>query len=256
MNIELQIQEIWEEKYITDIPSEIKERGWCYSDDVLRIKPRILIIGFNPSFRETDSICPVHFSVQSILKSCKSRRNPNGEWDTYWSPICNMLCDDDIDLRDTTAYWDLFSFREKNQSLFKKHILSSTPSEFVIKHIQLAQRIIEECHPELIIVKNKEAWGFFGYFYENGNHTNLCDIRWMNYRYEDSGTIHCGDAGYELKKIIGIHDGYDLQSIDGTSTELTGTRVLFMPHINHYTKKENRPTVQTLCEIIDRTRKQ
>jgi hypothetical protein len=253
MDIENKIKTIWSDKNTkNDLTDTIFERGWCYCNDVLEDEKKILLIGFNPSFREDDDQKSNSYSFKDIMNNTRNKSvNTKGCWDPYWNSISNMLCDANVDLRGITSYWDIFSFREKNQSEFKKQIIKENPSSFVIKHIQLAQEIIEEIKPKLIIVKNKEAWAYFGYFFGRDD-SNLKKVRWMNYKYEDIGDIPCGETRYELKRIIGIHDGYDLNAIQGGQTSISGAKVLFMPHINQYMKKENRPSAQWLKDIIEK----
>lgn len=254
MEIAKRIEDIWNDEKLNEIlPCEILERKWCFCGDVLKQNCRILIIGFNPSYRdEIKEIRPVSpFSFGHIMNTCRNHFVlPKGKWDSYWTPVSEIIWNGSVDLRNVTSYWDIFSFREKNQSCFKKKILTKEPSEFVIKHIQLTQKIIEILKPELIIVKNKEAWAYFGYYFGQNNFEDMKNVRWMNYKYKKMELLPCGSAQYELKKIVGIHKGYDLNAINGNDTCLRNTKVLFMPHINQYVKKENRPSPQMIANII------
>lgn len=250
MDIAKTINDIWKEETIKEVRPEILERKWCFCCDVLKSNTKILLIGFNPSYRDCiKEMRPVKpFSFEAIMNSCRNHYVlPEKKWDPYWTPISDMLCNDEVDLRNITSYWDIFSFRERDQRKFKK---SKNPSNFVIEHIRLAQRIMEIVKPELIVVKNKEAWAYFGYYF--GLDGKLKNVRWMNYRYENLEKITCGSVQYELRKIIGLHDGYDLHAIEGHESSLVNTKVLFMPHINQYMKKENRPTPQCLKGILDK----
>jgi hypothetical protein len=147
------------------------------------------------------------------------------------------------------VYWDLFSYREKDQVSLRKKILrpqKNEPCKFVIEHIQLAQRIAEYVKPQLIIIKNKEAWAYFGKYFSN----DYCGEgekgwKWMNYMYSPVKKVLPGDA--EVRIIEGIHPG----NVSGlTSTNLVGKKVLFMKHINQYTKKTDRPTPEMIADLL------
>ena len=52
------LAEIWNESYISSLPSLVKDRGYMYADNVQR---DVLITGFNPSFRDGEAVL---FTVQ------------------------------------------------------------------------------------------------------------------------------------------------------------------------------------------------
>ena len=152
-------------------------------------------------------------------------------------------------LLDATVYWDLFSYREKDQVSLRKKILrpqKNEPCKFVIEHILLAQRIAESVKPQLIIVKNKEAWAYFGkYFLNDYCGEGATGWRWMNYMYSPVKKVLPGDA--EVRIIEGIRSG----NVSGlTSTNLVGTKVLFVKHLNQYTEIEDRPTPEMIADLL------
>ncbi len=257
LDLSAEFEKIWSSENIEELLktnndkqliSEILKRRYLYFDDVLRSNIKILIVGFNPSCRDKDDkpLDTPFIPFSKIINECRNRSiYPTKKWDTYWSRISEMLADSCTNLHDITAYWDLFSFREKTQSNFKKHILTEEPSKFIIGHIQLAQRIIEIVKPQLIIVKNKEAWAYFGKYFSKLYCDKETGLRWMNYMFSPIEEFPCAET--EVRRITGIHQG----NVSGLSnTELIGTKVLFMKHINQYTKKEDMPTPQLLSRLL------
>ncbi|WP_293893566.1 hypothetical protein [Flavobacterium sp.] len=75
MNIQERLLEIWNEKYINELPEIIKERGFNYS--INNEQKDILITGINPSFRKGDENGNVCFDFKIIAKETK--------YDTYWT---------------------------------------------------------------------------------------------------------------------------------------------------------------------------
>ena len=60
---------IWSKDYISSLPEQIKDRGFCFS--LNNENREILITGFNPSFREGDSVGNVSYSFDDIMNSEK-----------------------------------------------------------------------------------------------------------------------------------------------------------------------------------------
>lgn len=252
IDLKAEVEKIWSEPNLEPIPEYLRERGYCYCNDVLRDGAKILMFGFNPSFRDDAKVGDGSFSFLDTMRNFRNRSvYPSMKWDTYWSVISEMLADSTVNLHDATVYWDLFSYREKDQASLRNKILKpqdNVPCKFVIEHIQLAQRIAESVKPKLIIIKNKEAWAYFGKYFSN----DYCGEgekgwKWMNYKY--SPVVEkkelCGGA--EVRRIEGIHPG----NVSGlTSTNLVGTKVLFMKHINQYTKREYRPKPAMIADLL------
>ncbi|MBO4770973.1 MAG: hypothetical protein J5595_00390 [Bacteroidales bacterium] len=251
IDLEAEVKKIWSEPNLEPIPEYLRKRGYCYCNDVLRDGAKILMFGFNPSFRDDAKVGDGSFSFATIMSDCKNRSvNPSMKWDAYWSPVSEMLAySTTINLHNETVYWDLFSYREKDQKSLRTKILKpqhNEPCKFVIEHIQLAQRIIELVKPQLIIIKNKEAWAYFGKYFSNDYcGEGATGWKWMNYMYSPVKKVLPGDAAVRI--IEGIHSG----NVSGlTSTNLVGTKVLFMKHINQYTKKEDRPTPEMIADLL------
>lgn len=233
MNTQEKLIEIWERDYIVSLPALIKERGFDYSENTEQ--KDILITGFNPSFNPLESKNK-HFNFSDFVY----KRVSNSR---YWQPIIKMIYSDDIDLRADTAYLDLFYFREKEEAFFKKSILN-TPNgiRFVIDQLNLTQHIIEDIvKPKVIIVKNKESSAYWGKLAKDKG------IIWMGYELEPLESLVCG----ELFRITGLLDSKERIAPEITNTNLKNTLVLFTVHINQYTKKEKKPTVQLLKSLLD-----
>lgn len=234
MNTQEKLLEIWERDYIVSLPALIKERGFDYSKNTEQ--KDILITGFNPSFNPQESINK-HFNFSDFVNKRVSNTR-------YWQPLIKMICADNIDLREETAYLDLFYFREKEQAFFKKSILK-TPNgiRFVIDQLNLTQHIIEDVvKPKVIIVKNKESAAYWGKCSKDKG------IIWMGYELEPLESLVCG----ELFRITGLLDSTERTAPEITNTNLKNTLILFTVHINQFTKKEKKPTVQLIKSLLDR----
>ena len=257
IDLKAEVEKIWREPNLEPIPEYLRKHGYCYCNDVLRDGAKILMFGFNPSFRSGDREGNGSFSFVKTMSDCRNRSvYPSMKWDTYWSRVSEMLANSSVNLHNTsvnlhnkTVYWDLFSYREKYQKSLRNKILKpqkNEPCQFVIEHIQLAQRIAESVKPKLIIIKNKEAWAYFGKYFSNDYcGEGATGWRWMNYMYSPVKKVLPGDA--EVRIIEGIHSG----NVSGlTSTNLVGTKVLFMKHLNQYTKIEDRPTPEMIADLL------
>lgn len=239
MDVEKRLLEIWGNDYSNTLPDNIKERGFCYC---LNSEQRdILIIGFNPSFREGDNSTNCSFDFIKSINSVK--------YDNYFGPIKKMLFDSskNIDLRGQSAYIDLFYFREQQQEFFKKQILNEKQNfQFIIDQVNLTQNIIEKViRPKLIIVKNKESWAYFGKLFDGKGWV------WMGYEFEFIQNMICG----ELFKISGLITSKERVSPEITETNLNNTLILFTNHINQYTSKEKRPTADTIKTLLEYIKK-
>ena len=233
MNTQERLQEIWSQDYINELPTLIKDRGFTFSKNY---QPKdILITGFNASFRETDNIDCHHFDFQTIL---------NEPWDNYWGPLKKMIYDSEsnIDLRDKSAYLDIFYFREKEQSFLKNEVLKIQAGvRFLVDQINLTQHTIEDIiKPKVIIVKNKESAAYWGKLATEG-------IIWMGYQLEFIQNMVCG----ELYRITGLIDSPERIAPEFANTSLENSLVLFTQHINQYTANEKRPTAEIIKTLLD-----
>jgi hypothetical protein len=154
-----------------------------------------------------------------------------------------MLVDEEkgINLIGRVDYLDIFHFREQNQKFLTTDIVKkqSDGIDFIRRELNLTQHIIEEnIQPQLILVKNKESWGYWG---------KLPEYVWMGYQFEHLQKFPCG----ELCQIVGLQDSQERIAPEITQTNLIGTRVLFSNHINQYTKREQRPTAELLDSILN-----
>ena len=230
MNITQRLDEIWSQAYIKSLPSEL-QRGYRFCDN--KERKSFLITGINPSFRKGSSIGSKPFYIDFFDNS----------HDNYFSPIKKMLFDEEasIDLRNDTAYADLFYFREKNQNFLQKQLLTTENGiRFIVDQLNLTQHIIEDIiQPKVIVVKNKESWAYWGKLFEQFGWV------WMGYKFEFIQNIECG----KLFKIIGLIDSDDRIAPEIKETNLIGSVVLFTQHMNQYTPREKRPTARQLLDI-------
>ena len=227
------LAEIWRADYMGALPVSVKERGYTYAENV---RKDILITGFNPSFRPGDSAGIFSGPISNIWKS--------QQYDTYFSPIRKMLYDGELDLRDQADYLDIFYFREREQRFLKNRILSNPEGiRFITDQLNLTMHIIEDVvKPNLLIVKNKEAWPYFGKLFDEKGWV------WMGYRFDPVEQMPCG----ELCRITGLIDSKERIAPEIQQTNLMGSFVLFSKHINQYTARNIRPTPWIIKSILDR----
>ena len=244
IDLKAEVEKIWSEPNLEPIPEYLRERGSCYCNDVFRDGVKILIFGFNPSFRSDASNGPCSFSFETLMEKPDSN---------YWSGISKLLADSTTN----TAYWDLFSYRATAQETLRDSFLKpldNIPCNFVIEHIQLAQKIAETVKPKLIIVENHEAWAYFGKYFSNEYCAKATGWRWMNYMYSSPEQFQFKYS--EVRRIVGIHTGNppDTNVSGLTSTNLVGTKILFMNYIGWYDRKKwevYRPTPDCIAKLLE-----
>ena len=232
MDIEKRLSEIWSEDYINSLPALVKDRGYCFADNVQR---DILITGFNPSFRNGEATGVVHGPIDKIWF--------DEQYDNYWGPLKKVLNDEGIDLRNRADYLDIFYFREQDQSFLNDKIISNPNGiRFMVDQLNLTMHIIEEIvKPRLLIIKNKESWAYFGKLYDEKGWV------WMGYKFEHVQNMECG----ELCRIVGLIESNDRIAPEFKQTNLLGSYVLFTKHINQYTAVKERPTSSILQAILN-----
>ena len=232
MDTQKRLIEIWSKDYICELPSLVKERGYMYSENFA--EKDILITGFNASFRDCDCLDCHSFNFQSIMAEPK--------WDTYWSPLKKIIFDNNLDLREISAYLDIFYYREKDQAFLKGQLLKNQYGiRFLVDQINLTQHTIEEIiKPKVIIVKNKESAAYWGKKSGEG-------VIWMGYKLEFIQIMECG----ELYRICGLINSSDRIAPEISQTNLEDSLILFSHHINQYTAISKRPTVDQVKSILD-----
>ncbi|AUC84799.1 hypothetical protein CW731_05600 [Polaribacter sp. ALD11] len=233
MNTKEKLNNLWSKDFINQLPNFIKERGFVFSEN--NSQKDILITGINPSFRKDAELGNFGFDFQLTLKEEK--------YDNYWNPLKKIVFDPEnsIDLREKSAYLDIFYFREKEQNKLKKEILKNNNGiRFLVEQLKITQQTIEnDIKPKLIIVKNKESAAYWGKLSEKG-------IIWMGYQLNFVQSYMCGD----LYKISGFLESNERISSEITETNLKGSLILFTEHISQYTKKEKRPTAVLINELL------
>lgn len=234
MNTKEKLNNLWNKDFINQLPNFVKERGFVFSEN--NYQKDILITGINPSFRKDAELGNFSFDFQLTLKEEK--------YDNYWSPLKKMIFDPEnlIDLREKSAYLDIFYFREKEQNKLKKEILKNNKGiQFLVEQLKITQQTIEnDIKPKLIIVKNKESAAYWGKLSENG-------IIWMGYKVDFVKSYVCGD----LYKISGFIESNERILSEIKETNLKGSLILFTEHISQYTKKEKRPTAVLINELLE-----
>jgi hypothetical protein len=229
--MEDKLLEIWSKPYISELPNQIKSRGFTFAQN--KNEKEILITGINPSFRIGENEGNYSFDFEIIAKETK--------YDSYWTSLKKMLSNENINLLNRTAYLDIFHFREKEQRFLKKEILTIPLGLiFISDQLNLTQNIIENViKPKLIIVKNKESSAYWGKLADKG-------IIWMGYKMEFEQETPFG----ELYKIKGLIDSPQRVSPEIITTNLVNTSILFTAHINQYTPKIKRPTPEFISSLL------
>lgn len=152
------LEELWE-KYKNEFMAEMSDKAeelgkildkgmvWFENDCE---KTEILVTGINPSARQKDS----EFEKKGF-------RYHEVQHDSYYAEIKKKLLGDA--LNDKTGYLDLFAVRETVQSRMSRFIKHPVGLSFIAEHLAITQKEIERLHPQLIIVKNKGSWMFWGF---------------------------------------------------------------------------------------------
>ena len=246
--IEQRLKTIWENpKYSSLLDNSVMRYGYWfpYNDNPKGVD--ILITGINPSRAKNDeSISPEPISVKDLLRETNSH--------PYWMPLRRIVYEDrdskrtkDLDYRDMTGVLDLFYFRNKDQGYLSNIFLKKMQNEgipFIIDQLRLSQERIEKLCPKLIIVKNKESQAYWGRLDSPQNR-----MIWMGYKFKDIPN-RFSNTHWSLAKIVGI-DKENILGLTSSTLVVNQTLVLFVPHINQYTKIEDRPTPEIIEELLD-----
>lgn len=236
------LEELWE-KYKNEFKAEMSDKAkelgkildkgmvWFENDCE---KTEILVTGINPSARQKDS----EFEKKGFRY--------HELQDSYYAEIKKKLLGDA--LNDKTGYLDLFAVRETVQRRMSGFIKHPVGLSFVAEHLAITQKEIERLHPQLIIVKNKGSWMFWGVDAEQiaDKWTNV----WMGYTFDRiPGYEDVAGRPWKVRRVTGLLDASDRVGKDIEETCLIGTVVLFTCHLQ-YLKKENRPTIDTVTQLF------
>lgn len=214
--------------------AEILNRGMVWAENNCQ-GTEILVTGINPSFRIGCSSESFGFEYQEV------------QHDRYFSDIKKKLLGDN--LNNKAGYLDLFAVRETVQNRMSKFIKNPVGLSFVAEHLAITQKEIERLHPQLIIVKNKGSWMFWGLDAKQtaDKWTNV----WMGYTFDQiPGYEDVAGRPWKVRQITGFLDTSDRVGKDIKETCLIGTVVLFTCHLQ-YLKNENRPTIEMVRQLFD-----
>ena len=241
-----QLKRIWDNTsnpYYSSLHNcELGKRGFWFP--VNPSPAEVLITGINPSFRGGESHTQSPVPVRVIID--------NPQYDTYWTTAKRIVFEDrkdrpgyGLDFRDKSAFMDLFYFREKNQKCIGNTILhwpDKSGVSFMADQLRVSQERIERLKPKVIVIKNTESQTYWGKL-----NSPERECIWMGYEFT-SIPFH-GHPRWEVARITGINT----KNISGLlSSELVrqGTVVLFAQHINQYTSVEERPTPETIEQLL------
>jgi len=239
MNQFQELSKIWAKdsmKFSDNTITNVLKRGFVNANNLYQ--KDILITGINPSFRQNDCLNSFLFNFQDELMK--------DQWDTYWSPIKKFLYDKSnhtgFDYRKDAAYIDIFSFREKDQNFLKSKLLKTEGGiDFLVKQLKFSQSVIENIiKPKVIIIKNKESSAYWGKYAKEG-------LIWMGYDFEKIGDCNAGEI-CRINKFL--NSPYRINN-ELVESNITNSIVLFSHHINQYTKRERRPTIETISRLLE-----
>lgn len=180
---------------------KVLERNYCYAEPSQ--KGKTMVVGFNPSYGGNDDV------ISYTLSSAKHR---------YFTTLRKTVLSDA-----ETTYLDLFYFKYTEQSVIEK--LISEEGElglaFMVEQLELTKQIMEDSKPKLILVMNKGAWAYFGYYEK---------YVWMGYTFEEVSNLDIKEG--KLMRITGFRDSHFRLLPKLESTNLIGTYVYFSRHLN------------------------
>lgn len=203
--------------------NEIIARGYCFSE-VSRKK--VLVVGINPSFRQNESE-----GVQN-MKCLSFRYDETKTKDSYFKQIRHFMGK----LDEETTYMDLFNYRETVQKRLFTFLNDKVGVDFLAENLLISQLQIErEVQPKLIVVKNRDAWMFFGRYAEENNYRSAV---WMGYLLKKEADTPCGEA-FRIVGLVDNEQRIGFRTLN--TTNLLGSIVLFTKHCQ-YLKSSERPT--------------
>lgn len=213
---------------------EIFMRGYCYSEVSRR---DVLVMGINPSFRQQEC---------DAVKQCKSLRFKYDEVklkDRYYRQIRNFVGR----LDEQTEYMDVFNYRETTQKRLFAFLKDETGVQFLAENLLVTQLQMEQVvQPKLIVVKNKDAWMFFGKYAAENQYQSAV---WMGYAMQKVTDTDCGEV-YRIERLAESRQRVGYECLK--TTHLTGTLVLFTKHYQ-YCKTAERPTAAIIEGLYDLT---
>lgn len=226
---------LWEKysgKFANACLNEILERGYCFSEVA---RKDVLVVGINPSFRqsETDEVK----NAKVIPFSYDERKYK----DSYYRQIRHFVGV----LDDKTAYMDLFNYRETAQKKLFSFLRDKMGVTFLAENLLITQLQIEQViQPHLIVVKNRDAWMFFGRYAVERHYQEAV---WMGYVLEKVQDTPCGEAF----RVVGLVDNTQRVSFYMLNeTNLIGTIILFTKHYQ-YLRAEERPTADIIEDLYN-----
>lgn len=241
--MEKALEELWE-KYKSEFSvemsdkaeelGEILDRGMVWAENDAE-RTEILVTGINPSYPEESKKESFSFKYHEVQDT------------RYYAEIRKKLLGDY--LNDKAGYLDLFAVRETVQSRMSRFIKYPVGLSFVAEHLAITQKEIERLHPQLIIVKNKGSWMFWGLDAKQtaDEWTNV----WMGYTFgQIPGYEDVAGRPWKVRRITGLLDTPDRVGKEVRETYLVGTVVLFTSHLR-YLKKEDRPAIEMVAQLFD-----
>jgi hypothetical protein len=167
-------------------------------------KQRILFVGINPSFPESEKPGSYTFKPHEVVKLYPQYYNKF----QVLSDLCNIPED--------WTYIDLLQVRETDQKIVKSLIKEPNGANFICDQLRVSMTMMEDLKPDLIVVCNSGARPFFG-IERHKKGENEYDI-WMGYEFKFN-------ERFGVDVITGLHEKSIKKGLKSTS--LIGTPVLF-----------------------------
>lgn len=225
--------EIWNKYKQTELnkPTEsssvpLLERGFVFQFDEEIVKPDVLFVGINPSYKHGSENEELFYTKEQALQH------------SYFKPFKTIeeeLLKGDYKREITWTHMDMLVFRETQQSFVKDHLFRSQEGiNFLVDQIAIAKMVLEHIQPKVLVVSNTMARELLG-----------------KNRGETTGGKEYGvwmGLEFDFDKSIGTDVIVNHESLNGTKAFFTsmlsgqraldnGTKERLIWHINEVLKK-------------------
>jgi hypothetical protein len=151
---------VWEKYKSSELDSptisstdKLLARGFVFQFDEEIIKPDVLFVGINPSYKHSSIKEELYYTKQQALQH------------SYFKPFKNI--EDDLKKRYnkdiTWTHMDMLVFRETKQSFIADHLFRSPEGlKFLMDQLTISKKVLEHIQPKVIVVSNTMARELLG----------------------------------------------------------------------------------------------
>lgn len=178
---------IWEKYKLSDLNSptnssadKLLDRGFVFQFDEEIVKPDVLFVGINPSYK--------HGSLKEELFYTKEQALQH----SYFKPFENI----EYDLKKrynnqiTWTHMDVLVFRETQQSFIGDNLFRSQRGlEFLMDQLTISKKVLEHIQPKVMVVSNTMARELLGRNKGVNQKTKEEFGHWMGIDFEFDETI-------------------------------------------------------------------